>query len=58
MLKNRQNRESAHRAALARWGGAIVAVGNAPTALLELLRIAREEGARPAVVIGVPAFQS
>src|ERR1700677_4181494 len=27
MLKNRQNRESAHRAALARWVGAIVAVG-------------------------------
>jgi precorrin-8X/cobalt-precorrin-8 methylmutase len=34
--------------------GAIVAVGNAPTALLELLRIAREEGVRPALVIGVP----
>src|SRR6202161_3566057 len=27
MQKNRQNRESAHRAALARWVGAIVAVG-------------------------------
>ena len=34
--------------------GAIVLVGNAPTALLELLRIAREEGIRPALVIGVP----
>jgi precorrin-8X/cobalt-precorrin-8 methylmutase len=34
--------------------GAIVAVGNAPTALLEVVRLAREEGVRPALVIGVP----
>lgn len=34
--------------------GAIVAVGNAPTALLETVRLAREEGARPALVVGVP----
>jgi precorrin-8X/cobalt-precorrin-8 methylmutase len=34
--------------------GAIVAVGNAPTALLEVLRIAREDRVRPALVIGVP----
>lgn len=34
--------------------GAIVAVGNAPTALLELVRLVREEGARPALVVGVP----
>jgi len=34
--------------------GAIVAVGNAPTALLETARLVREEGARPALVVGVP----
>ncbi|HVK74196.1 MAG TPA: precorrin-8X methylmutase [Kofleriaceae bacterium] len=34
--------------------GAIVAVGNAPTALLEVVRLVRDEGARPALVIGVP----
>lgn len=34
--------------------GAIVAIGNAPTALLELARLVREEAARPALVIGVP----
>lgn len=34
--------------------GATVAIGNAPTALLEVLRLAREEGAKPALVIGVP----
>lgn len=32
----------------------IVAVGNAPTALLELVRLIREEGVRPALVIGMP----
>lgn len=34
--------------------GSIVAVGNAPTALLEVIRLVREEGIRPALVIGAP----
>jgi len=34
--------------------GAVVAIGNAPTALLELVRLVREENARPALVLGVP----
>ncbi len=34
--------------------GAIVAIGNAPTALLETARLVKEAGARPALVIGVP----
>ena len=34
--------------------GAIVAVGNAPTALFEVLRLVREENISPAVIIGVP----
>ncbi len=42
----------AHRLGLL--DGAVVAVGNAPTALLEVVRLAREEGVRPALVIGVP----
>ena len=33
---------------------AIVAIGNAPTALIEIERLIREEGARPALVIGMP----
>lgn len=33
---------------------AIVAVGNAPTALFEVLRLAGEEGIAPALVVGVP----
>ncbi len=34
--------------------GGVLAIGNAPTALYELLRLVDEEGARPALVIGVP----
>jgi precorrin-8X/cobalt-precorrin-8 methylmutase len=34
--------------------GAVVAIGNAPTALLELVRLVREQAARPALIIGVP----
>jgi precorrin-8X/cobalt-precorrin-8 methylmutase len=34
--------------------GSIVAIGNAPTALLEVARTVEEEGARPALVVGVP----
>ncbi|MFL5261371.1 MAG: precorrin-8X methylmutase [Anaeromyxobacteraceae bacterium] len=34
--------------------GAVVAVGNAPTALAELQRLVEEEGARPALVVAVP----
>src|SRR5437899_10973873 len=42
----------AHRLGLPK--GSIVAIGNAPTALLEVVRLAREEGAAPALIIGVP----
>jgi precorrin-8X/cobalt-precorrin-8 methylmutase len=34
--------------------GGVVAIGNAPTALTETIRLIREEGWRPALVIGVP----
>lgn len=34
--------------------GSIVAIGNAPTALFELIRLYREEGVRPALVVGTP----
>jgi len=34
--------------------GAIVGIGNAPTALIEIVRLIREEGARPALVVGMP----
>ena len=34
--------------------GSIVAVGNAPTALLEIIRMVQEEGLRPALIVGMP----
>lgn len=42
----------AHR--LGKLDGAIVAIGNAPTALLETVRLVREQDAKPALIIGVP----
>lgn len=42
----------AHRLGLV--DGAVIAIGNAPTALLEIVRLVAEAGARPALVLGVP----
>lgn len=42
----------AHR--LGQLAGSIVAVGNAPTALLEVCRYIKEENVRPALIVGVP----
>lgn len=39
---------------LGKLDGAIVGIGNAPTALIELVRLIREEGIRPALVIAMP----
>jgi precorrin-8X/cobalt-precorrin-8 methylmutase len=45
---------AAIRRALPRLDGAIVAIGNAPTALFELLSLIRSGQASPALVIGTP----
>ncbi len=34
--------------------GAVVGVGNAPTALLEVIRLIEQEGAKPALIVGMP----
>jgi len=47
-----QAMRKAHRLKLL--DGAIVGVGNAPTALIEVVRLIQEEGVRPALVIGMP----
>jgi len=47
-----QAMRKAHRLGLL--NGAIVGIGNAPTALIEVVRLIREEGARPALVVGMP----
>jgi precorrin-8X/cobalt-precorrin-8 methylmutase len=45
---------AAMRLALPRLDGSIIAIGNAPTALFELIALLREGKARPALVIGTP----
>jgi precorrin-8X/cobalt-precorrin-8 methylmutase len=47
-----ESMRKAHRLGLL--DGGLIAVGNAPTALLEIARLVREEGVRPALVVGVP----
>lgn len=47
-----QAMRKAHRQGLLQ--GAIVGIGNAPTALIELVRLIQEEGVRPALVVGMP----
>ncbi len=47
-----QAMRKAHRLGLL--DGAIVGIGNAPTALIELVRLIREKHARPALVVGMP----
>ncbi|MDP9348679.1 MAG: precorrin-8X methylmutase, partial [Gemmatimonadota bacterium] len=43
------------RRAAEKWGnGAIVAIGDAPTAITETVRLIREQGWRPQLVIGLP----
>ena len=34
--------------------GAVIAIGNAPTALFEVLAMCKEEGIRPALIVGIP----
>ena len=45
---------AAMQKALGYMDSSIVVIGNAPTALLKLIKMIKEEKARPAVVIGVP----
>ena len=47
-----QAMRKAHR--LGKLDGAIVGIGNAPTALIEVVRLIREEGAKPALIVGMP----
>ncbi|MEA4813045.1 MAG: precorrin-8X methylmutase [Anaerolineaceae bacterium] len=46
--------ELAMRAIGKRLAGSIVLIGNAPTALFEVVRLYQQEGIRPAFIVGVP----
>ena len=47
-----QAMRKAHQANLL--NGSIVAIGNAPTALLEVIRLIKEENVKPALIVGMP----
>jgi precorrin-8X/cobalt-precorrin-8 methylmutase len=47
-----QSMRKAHR--LGKLDGAIIGIGNAPTALIEVIRLIREEGVKPALIVGMP----
>ncbi|MGI0046219.1 MAG: precorrin-8X methylmutase [Nitrosotalea sp.] len=51
---NKTRAQTAMRLAAKNIDGAIVAVGNAPTALQEVIQMVKEGATRPALVIGIP----
>jgi precorrin-8X/cobalt-precorrin-8 methylmutase len=50
----RTRSETAMRHAAKEMDGGIVAIGNAPTALYEVINMVKEGAARPALVVGIP----
>lgn len=52
--ENKTRSQIAMRESLSSINGGIVAVGNAPTALLEVIQMIREGTAKPALIIGMP----
>jgi precorrin-8X/cobalt-precorrin-8 methylmutase len=51
---NKTRSEMAMRYAAEEINGGIVAVGNAPTALYEIIKMVREKVTKPALVVGIP----
>jgi precorrin-8X/cobalt-precorrin-8 methylmutase len=53
-LYNKTRSEMAMRYAADEINGGIVAIGNAPTALYELIKMVRENVTKPALIVGIP----
>ena len=51
---NKTRAQTSMRMAASDMNGSVVAIGNAPTALTEVISMIRERVARPALVIGIP----
>lgn len=51
---NKTRAQTAMRIRASEMNGAIVVIGNAPTALLEIVQMIKEKATRPSLVIGVP----
>ena len=53
-LYNKTRSEMAMRYAADEINGGIVAIGNAPTALYEIIKMVREKVTKPALIVGIP----
>ena len=53
-LHNKTRSEMAMRYAADEINGGIVAIGNAPTALYEIIKMVRENVTKPALIVGIP----
>jgi precorrin-8X/cobalt-precorrin-8 methylmutase len=53
-LYNKTRSEMAMRYAADEINGGIVAIGNAPTALYEIIKMVRENVTKPALIVGIP----
>jgi len=51
---NKTRAQTSMRMAAAEMNGGVVAIGNAPTALIEVIQMIKENVTRPALVIGIP----
>jgi precorrin-8X/cobalt-precorrin-8 methylmutase len=51
---NKTRAQTSMRMAASEMNGGVVAIGNAPTALVEVIQMIREDVTRPALVIGIP----
>ena len=52
--ENKTRAQMSMRIAYSEMNGGIVAIGNAPTALLEVIQMINEEVTKPALVVGIP----
>ena len=52
--ENKTRAQMSMRVAASEMNGGIVAIGNAPTALLEVIKMIRERVTKPALVVGIP----
>jgi len=52
--ENKTRAQMSMRIAASEMNGGILVIGNAPTALLEVIKMIREEVTKPALVIGIP----
>ena len=52
--ENKTRAQMSMRVAASEMNGGIVAIGNAPTALLEVIKMIQEKVTKPALIIGIP----